>query len=1224
MFRYLHTHPLSLLAAFLCVQLSVVRSAQAQPASERSPGKPESLFVAQFMGALSERDGVPLADGDIVRIDRRLRDHTAHQIEIVFRDQTTLLFSMWPNTVRTAEYQLREQRADGSWQSIDPGPERTFTGQIESDAGSWVAGSWLTEGLFARVTFSNGSVYWIQPLAEFVPGADQALHVVYRGDAASCAGACGMPYTEESGGAAGEGGPAGTCGGSACVAQIACDADFQYFTNRGSSTHATQDRIHAIINVMNHQFLREVSITHIITAVLVRAEEPDPYTSFDSDTLMCQFITEWTDNQTSITRDLAKLFTGRDINGSTVGQAANFGQICDNSGFCTTGLDNGAYCYSQNDFSSTFSCQTDVAAHQIGHLWGAHDCNCPDSTMNTSIVCVNTFLNSGGVSQNEIDAHADDVTCLTALNSPPANDTCDDATILPGSGTYEASNANASTDGGALGCGVLFGNVGGGRNDVYFRVTAIGNGTVSVDTCGSTIDTMLSIHSGCPATPANQISCNDDCGGACGLDSCLTFAGTNGTAYYIRVSGYNGATGSITLNVSGPFAPQNNTCTNAIPVIDGTEISGSLVNATNDGAASCGTSATNPDVWYTFTAGPCGGTLTVDTCGTNDRLGQDSGMDTVVSIHSACPGTTGNQLVCNDDASPACSGDSGVIRDSRTTVTLTPSQTVKIRVSYFSSTFDDGFFFLNVAFVPALFAPVVAAIGNATQNCGNPYTGPVPSLTNSTCMTPVVWSLITGPAGMTINSTTGVVSWPATVFSGSPHMITIRAANSSGFDDESWTLTVNQLTPLIFPIANESHPCGGSYDGPTPQLVNSECMNPISWSLMTGPSGMTINSSTGVVSWLTPVIAGSPHVVTIRATNSTGFDDETWLLTVDRIAPVVNDVPNATHVCGDAYTGPTPTLTNSNCMSPVSWSLVSGPAGMTINLSTGVVSWPTPTTAGSPHTITIRATNSAGFDNEVWRLAVEPAAPIVNEISNATHGCGIRYTGPRPSVTNSACMDPISWSLIEGPAGMTIDSATGIVHWPVTILTGSPHNIMIRATNSVGSDDETWSLRIVEADPLVNSIPDETISQGAAYAGPLPTLMNADCTAPVSWSLVTAPAGMTINAGTGVVSWPSPTSAGSPHTVTIRAANSEGFDDESWLLTVTSSGCPTRCGDMNCDGLVNNFDINPFVMALSDPSLYEASFPDCDLMNGDIDQNGLLNNFDINPFVECISLGGCP
>ncbi|MBL8877713.1 MAG: hypothetical protein JNG88_01230 [Phycisphaerales bacterium] len=64
-------------------------------------------------------------------------------------------------------------------------------------------------------------------------------------------------------------------------------------------------------------------------------------------------------------------------------------------------------------------------------------------------------------------------------------------------------------------------------------------------------------------------------------------------------------------------------------------------------------------------------------------------------------------------------------------------------------------------------------------------------------------------------------------------------------------------------------------------------------------------------------------------------------------------------------------------------------------------------------------------------------------------------------------------------------------------------------------------------------------------------------------------------------------------------------------------------GDMNCDGRVNNFDIDPFVLALSDAEAYQAAWPDCELMNGDANGDGLMNNFDIDGFVVCVANGGC-
>jgi hypothetical protein len=62
-----------------------------------------------------------------------------------------------------------------------------------------------------------------------------------------------------------------------------------------------------------------------------------------------------------------------------------------------------------------------------------------------------------------------------------------------------------------------------------------------------------------------------------------------------------------------------------------------------------------------------------------------------------------------------------------------------------------------------------------------------------------------------------------------------------------------------------------------------------------------------------------------------------------------------------------------------------------------------------------------------------------------------------------------------------------------------------------------------------------------------------------------------------------------------------------------------RSGDLNCDGLVDFDDINPFVLMLSDPDAWQAQYPTCDWRNGDCDGNGFVDFDDINRFVALLS-----
>lgn len=61
-----------------------------------------------------------------------------------------------------------------------------------------------------------------------------------------------------------------------------------------------------------------------------------------------------------------------------------------------------------------------------------------------------------------------------------------------------------------------------------------------------------------------------------------------------------------------------------------------------------------------------------------------------------------------------------------------------------------------------------------------------------------------------------------------------------------------------------------------------------------------------------------------------------------------------------------------------------------------------------------------------------------------------------------------------------------------------------------------------------------------------------------------------------------------------------------------------RAGDLNCDGFVNTFDIDAFVLALTDPAGYAAAYPRCDSTLADANDDGSVNAFDIDSFVNLL------
>jgi hypothetical protein len=59
-------------------------------------------------------------------------------------------------------------------------------------------------------------------------------------------------------------------------------------------------------------------------------------------------------------------------------------------------------------------------------------------------------------------------------------------------------------------------------------------------------------------------------------------------------------------------------------------------------------------------------------------------------------------------------------------------------------------------------------------------------------------------------------------------------------------------------------------------------------------------------------------------------------------------------------------------------------------------------------------------------------------------------------------------------------------------------------------------------------------------------------------------------------------------------------------------------GDCNCDGAIDAFDIEAFVLALLNPTGYDARYPQCDPALADLDGDGSVTAFDIEPFVATL------
>ncbi len=323
-------------------------------------------------------------------------------------DDTTYTLRLEPHSVRSRDYRLLAQVADGSLVDVEQGAIKTLRGSIEGHDGSVVAASLVDGELRAMILLPDGSRYWIEPVGSRLAGAAGGEHVVYhetdvRPTNRTCAvwtppGAPKLDFSRPDGGVAAKG---------PLIAELAIDADYEYFSDF-STLSEMEDQINLIINTVNAQYERDVGITHVITTIIARTVEDDPYSTTDPGIFLSQFKDEWDTIQRNVPRDLAQLFTGKNLDRSTIGVAWWGG---------TPGIDTvcGEFGYSIVESNCSLGCanlasKTDLSAHELGHNWVADHCNCSGWTMNPSITAANRF--HATLSIPEIMNYRDTRTCL--------------------------------------------------------------------------------------------------------------------------------------------------------------------------------------------------------------------------------------------------------------------------------------------------------------------------------------------------------------------------------------------------------------------------------------------------------------------------------------------------------------------------------------------------------------------------------------------------------------------------------------------------------------------------------------------------------------------------------------------------------------------------------------------------------------------------------------------
>lgn len=237
----------------------------------------------------------------------------------------------------------------------------------------------------------------------------------------------------------------------------------------------------------------------------------------------------------------------------------------------------------------------------------------------------------------------------------------------------------------------------------------------------------------------------------------------------------------------------------------------------------------------------------------------------------------------------------------------------------------------------------------------------------------------------------------------------------------------------------------------------------------------------------------------------------------------------------------------------VTFRVVSGPDGLTIDAKTGVVTWTAPTqavlTEETDYDVTIAVADlSANETEQSYTIHVGTAPTLSSYEATQTVAEGSELSFTITASDDNAM--PLTFSLVKPPSGATVTEGTstdsnnsGEFKWTPDESQGpGTYTIVVRATDSTGVPaDATITVTVTEVNqaPTLGAISDHVVNEGSLLQVQL-SATDADLPAnTLLYSFVgAAPSGMTLNSSTGLITWtPDESLGGSTHVITVQVSD---------------------------------------------------------------------------------------
>jgi hypothetical protein len=310
------------------------------------------------------------------------------------------------------------------------------------------------------------------------------------------------------------------------------------------------------------------------------------------------------------------------------------------------------------------------------------------------------------------------------------------------------------------------------------------------------------------------------------------------------------------------------------------------------------------------------------------------------------------------------------------------------------------------------------ALPNGTE--GRAYAASLVAVNNVGATT---WAITSGslPTGLTLNTSTGVISGTPTVVGTSSFSVQVSDSNGPSADPpRPFSITIERDITRGIRITTRSLPNGDvTQDYPAVTLTSEGGSGDITWSAENLPAGLTLNPATGVISGR-PTAPGTFQVIVRVRDGANNSDSAVFQVQITGSPVRITTESLATGTVGVQYNQ---TIAATGGTAPYTFAITSGSLPADLTFTNGVIAG-IPRTAGST-SLTIEATDRNGVrGSRSFTLTINAGAPT---ITTETLGTGIINRAFTGSIAATGGTAPLRFSASGLPTGLNINPETGAI-----------------------------------------------------------------------------------------------------------------------------------------------------------------------------------------------------